>query len=83
MSGAGYPGGPFGARGDGLRASLVAAIAYDPICSGSRIEVSLEPQAVVLSGFATPEAAQRAREIVLSIVGPISIWDRMIWLHPP
>lgn len=55
-------GGPFyGARGEGIQASLRAAIAYDSICCEFRIEVEFEAQAVVLSGRASPEAIRRAR----------------------
>lgn len=71
---------PFGSRGEGLRASLNAAIAYDPICCECRIEVTLEAQAVVFRGRATPEAAKRAREIISEIAGGIPVWDRMIWM---
>ena len=74
-------GGPFyGARGEGIQASLRAAIAYDSICCEFRIEIEFEAQAMVLSGRASPEAIRRAREIIQEIAGPIPVWDRMIWI---
>ncbi|MGX5719449.1 BON domain-containing protein [Shinella zoogloeoides] len=69
-----------GAAGAGLRASLVSAIAYDEICNSCRIEVTITAQSVILSGTVTPEAAQRALQIVREIAGSAPIWDRMIWL---
>jgi osmotically-inducible protein OsmY len=68
-----------GATGAGLRASLMAAIAYDEICSGCQIEVALTAQAIVLTGIATPAVARRATEIAHEIAGGAPVWDRMIW----
>lgn len=74
------PPGGAGAAGGGLRASLNSAIAYDPICNPFCLEVTLEPQAIVLTGSASPEAVRRAKEIIVEIAGSVSIWDRTISL---
>jgi len=80
MSGGTPPDNHFGSRGQGLHASLAAAISYDEVCCGHGITVSIEPQAIVLSGRAPPIAAKRAREIVVEIAGHVPVWDRTFWL---
>ncbi|WLR98647.1 hypothetical protein [Shinella sumterensis] len=67
-----------GAAGAGLRASLIAAIAYDEICCTCRLEITFTAQAIIISGRATPAAASRAREIIREILGTAPVWDRTI-----
>ncbi len=63
----------------GLRASIEAALAIDPVCSGADLSVSFFSYAIVIEGFAKPEAALRAREIVAEIAKPSPVLDRIIW----
>jgi hypothetical protein len=77
------PSGNKGANGYGLTASLMSAIAYDPICNLFRLQVLVEPQAIVLSGLASQEAVRRAREIIADIAGKVPIWDRTICMVIP
>jgi hypothetical protein len=67
-----------GAAGAGLRASLIAAIAYDEICCTCGLEITFTAQAIIINGRATPAAVQRAREIIREILGPAPVWDRTI-----
>lgn len=70
----------FGAQEYGLRASIKAAVAYDELCSQFTIEITFQPQAVVLEGRIPPIAAQRVKAIVVEVGGPVTIWDRTFWL---
>lgn len=73
-------GGGFGAQEYGLRASIKAAVAYDELCSGYVIQISFQPQAVVIEGRVPPAVARRARSVVTEVAGSIAIWDRTFWL---
>ncbi|WP_411037517.1 BON domain-containing protein [Shinella sp. BYT-45] len=69
-----------GAARAGLRASLKAAIAYDGVCNGHDIDVTLMPGAIILSGRAPAKAARRALQIVREVAGRAPVWDRIIWI---
>lgn len=73
-------GGGFGAQEYGLRASIKAAVAYDELCSGYEIQISFQPQAVVIEGRIPPAVARRARAVISEVAGLIAIWDRTFWL---
>lgn len=73
-------GGGFGAHEYGLRASIRAAVAYDELCSRYVIQISFQPQAVVIEGRVPPAVARRARSIIMEVAGSIAIWDRTFWL---
>jgi hypothetical protein len=70
----------FGAQEYGLHASISAAVAYDELCSLYKIEIAFEPQAIIIAGRVPPAVAKRAREIILEVCGPVSVWDRTFWL---
>lgn len=69
----------YGAQQAGLSASLRAAISADPLCCNARLSISFLPEAVVLEGEATAEAAIRAKEIAEEIVRPGAVFDRIVW----
>lgn len=69
-------GGGFGAQEYGLRASIKAAVAYDELCSRHVIEISFQPQAVVMEGRVPPSIARRARAVIMEVAGSIAVWDR-------
>ncbi|MGD9476890.1 hypothetical protein [Shinella sp. G-2] len=73
-------GGGFGAQEYGLRASIKSAVAYDEICCRFRLEISFQPQAIVLEGRVPPHVARRARDIIIDVAGAVAIWDRTFWL---
>lgn len=73
-------GGGFGAQEYGLRASIRAAIAYDELCSGQKIELVFEAQAIVIHGRVPPDVARRVRVIIYEVAGPTPVWDRTFWL---
>ncbi|WLS05270.1 hypothetical protein [Shinella oryzae] len=67
-----------GASGAGLRAALMAAIAYDEVCCACQLQITFTPQAIIINGRAMPAAANRAREIIQEIIGSAPVWDRTI-----
>lgn len=73
-------GGGFGAQEYGLRASIKAAVAYDEICSQYAIDITFQPQAIVIEGRIPPVIARRARTIITEVAGSITVWDRTFWL---
>lgn len=70
----------FGARGYGLHASLIAAIAYDELCAHYKIDVTVEAQAVIIEGRVPLDVVRRVREIVYEVAGKVPIWDRTYWV---
>jgi hypothetical protein len=70
----------FGAQECGLHASIRAAVAYDELCSLYKIEITFEPQAIIIAGRIPPAVAKRACEIILEVCGSVSVWDRTFWL---
>lgn len=73
-------GGGLGAQEYGLRASIRAAVAYDELCSQYAVDVTFQPQAVVIEGRIPPDVARRVRAIIVEIAGSIAVWDRTFWL---
>ena len=73
-------GGGFGAQEYGLRASIKTAVAYDELCSRYVIQISFQPQAIVIEGRVPPAVAGRARAVIMEVAGSIAIWDRTFWL---
>jgi len=73
-------GGGFGAQEYGLRASIKAAVAYDELCSTYAIQISFQPQAVVIEGRVPPSVAIQARTVIKEVAGSIAVWDRTFWL---
>jgi hypothetical protein len=73
-------GGGFGAQQSGLRAAILAAVAYDDVCCRFKIEIIFEPQAIVIQGRVPVAASRRAREIIIAVAGPVPVWDRTFWL---
>ncbi|HEY0121273.1 MAG TPA: hypothetical protein VGC14_05845 [Rhizobium sp.] len=65
----------------GLRASIEAALAADPVCCEADLSVCFFSYAIVIEGLANPEAALRAREIVADIAKPSLVLDRIIWVR--
>lgn len=70
-----------GAQDYGLRASIKAAVAYDELCSQYVIQITFQPQAVVLEGRIPPAVARRARAVITEVAGSIAVWDRTFWLE--
>ncbi|MGQ3211695.1 hypothetical protein [Shinella sp.] len=73
-------GGGFGAQGYGLRASISAAVAYDEVCSRHVVDISYEPQAIIIRGRLPPDVVRRVRTIIVEIAGAVPVWDRTFWL---
>ncbi len=73
-------GGGFGAQEYGLRASIKAAVAYDELCSQYVIQITFQPQAVVIEGRIPPIVARRVKAIIVEVGGAIAVWDRTFWL---
>ncbi|MEW9616744.1 hypothetical protein AB3G45_23335 [Shinella sp. S4-D37] len=73
-------GGGFGAQGYGLRASIRAAVAYDELCSQYKIELTFEPQAIIVEGRVPPAVARRVRQIITEVAGAVPVWDRTFWV---
>jgi len=73
-------GGGFGAQRSGLHASILAAVAYDELCSRFQIEITFEPQAIIIQGRVPHAAARRAREIIIAVAGAVPVWDRTFWV---
>ncbi|GEM_PF-2372641 len=73
-------GGGFGAQEYGLRASIKAAVAYDELCSQFTIEITFQPQAIVINGRVPPSVASRVRAIIVEVAGAVAVWDRTFWL---
>ncbi len=72
--------GGFGAQEYGLRASIKAAVAYDELCAQFVIEITFQPQAIVIEGRIPPEVARRVRVIIAEVAGAVTVWDRTFWL---
>jgi hypothetical protein len=73
-------GGGFGAQEYGLRASIKAAVAYDELCAKFLIEITFQPQAIVIEGRIPPEVVRRVRAIIVEVAGTVTVWDRTFWL---
>lgn len=70
----------FGAQEYGLHASVRAAVAYDDVCSQYAINMTFQPQAIVIEGRVPPAIACRARAVIRDVAGSIVVWDRTFWL---
>ncbi|RFZ82586.1 hypothetical protein D0Y60_21950 [Shinella sp. WSJ-2] len=70
----------FGAQEWGLYASVRAAVAYDDVCSNYTINITLQPQAIVIEGRVPPAVACRARSIIREVAGTTAVSDRTFWL---